>query len=1360
MSRSTGGTAAARCQSENSPGFFLRMVVVKGLRQGICYPRGGTSSPARPRGHVTGSDRRRRIVLQPCVAGSLDRRAGIHDIEVHALAWHSHTRSSTVKHPNPTVPDRGALAHFHPLLRSWFELAVGTPTDIQEQAWAHIARGHHVLCIAPTGCGKTLAAFYHAINRLVTGEWPCGATQVLYVSPLKALNNDIRRNLLAPLEALRRHFAQHGEQAFPDITVLTRSGDTESAERRRMLRSPPEILITTPESLNILVNSQSGRRALTDVKAVILDEIHAVAGNKRGTHLITAVDRLVRLSGEFQRIGLSATVRPPEKVSELIGGYRLEPGPEPVYLQRRVFVCSSKTAKRYQVRITSPSDDADDLSKEGRWQWLVTHCLERIRRNTSTLIFTNNRAQSEKLARFINEEAGERLVYTHHGSLSKELRRLVEQKMKAGELKAIVATSSLELGIDIGALDEVLLVGAPFSLASSIQRIGRAGHSVNQVSRGELLPLFEGDIIRCCVVAKAVNDQTIESVEIPRSPLDMCAQAILGMTLCESWDRDELYRVLRTSYPFHELSRAQYDQVVDMLCGRYADSRIRELKPRLSYDGVDNVLTAGPGVRMLLNMSGGTIPDRGYYTLRHETTKQKIGELDEEFVWERRVGDSFSLGTQNWTIREITSQYVDVQPLPRSAAMPPFWRIDRFGHDFVFGEQTGRFLEKCEELRNDKGLVGYLRDVHCCSEKSAFALIELLDRERRALGCPLPHRHHLVIEHFADKQNSSGLKQVVLHTFWGITVNAPFATALAQAWEGQFGYPLQVYHDDNCIMLNLPHEVSERHIMGMVTPYNLEKLLRGKLESTGVFGAYFRENAARALLLPKKSRKRTPLWLNRLRSKKLMAAVSRYTDFPVLTETWRTCLKDDFDLDALKMLLTEIEEGTIAISEAWTESASPFAANIIWRQTNDLMYADDSQQSAGPTSLSDQAIKDILAVSELRPSFSAALLEEFRAKLQRTLPDYAPQTARDLLDWTKERVLIPADEWRELTEATAAAGGACDDPRKTIAAKLKTVTPPGSALESVAAVDTLKRLSTLFGEKGPKPEAAQEIVAEWLRYYGPIAEERLLRVWGFAAESWAAIKNLLVEQGLIVEDRFIEGSEDVQICDAQNFEKLLRLNARKQRTDEKALGREYLQLFLARHQGLLTPGNSIEDLQKSLDKLWGFPAPATLWETTLLPSRLGPYFGNWLDSLMAQHPIVWFGCGRRKMSFCFEGEIDLFNETRAVPAKLRELFPNLDGGFSLEALARHSRGSIDRITETLWQYCWKGHVSNSRLEPLRAAVESGFRLTKAANPDDEHPKHIYNRWLGSRMFNGSWFVLHGEPADDALDKLERDKARV
>ena len=930
------------------------------------------------------------------------------------------------------------LSLFHPSVKKWFEEKIGSPTEIQQKAWPLIAGGSHVLMSAPTGTGKTLAAFLWAINQLIAGKWEKGKTSILYISPMKALNNDIRKNLLIPVE-----------QIGAGINVFVRSGDTPSGERRRMLIRPPEILITTPESLNILLTSKNSFYLFENLKTVILDEIHAIAGSKRGTLLISSVERLTRISGEFQRIVLSATIRPIEVIAGWAGG------------KRDMRIVEASKSKKYEINIKFPADAGKKMIDNSIWPPLIEEFRKLIKSRNSTLLFTNSRRLTEKTSRLINENEPEIIAYSHHGSISKELRLEVEDKLKQGKLKAIVATSSLELGIDIGELDQVILIQTPRSVSSALQRIGRAGHRVGLVSRGCLFPTHGRDFIDAAVLARAVEDYEIEPVKPVENPLDLLSQIVLSMSAVEDWKVDDLFGFIKTIYPYRNLSHKQFILVLNMLSGRYSGSRIKELKPRISIDKLNNTIKAMDGAASLVYLSGGTIPDRGYYDLRMQDTHSKIGELDEEFVWERKIGDTFSLGPAVWRIRNITNTDVLVNPVDSAPNIIPFWKAEDSDRGFFFFEKVGLFLEKATEmLGENNSFRNLLMSEYSMDEASSEELALFLESQIKFTNSPLPGRHLVLAEHVKNPVPGDN-SEIVLHTLWGGRINRPFSFILSAAWQDKFGYPIEVMANDDSILIMLPHSFKIDDVLELLYSADLESLLKKSLENTGYFGAHFRENAGRALLLPKRGfNSRVPLWLNRLRSKKLLEAVHSYQDFPVTIETWRECLLDEFDLENLKKLIDEIHTGDIKISEIYTPSPSPFCGNIIWRQKNKYVYEDDTPSPSGVSSLSDDLFREILGEAGLRPLIPRETVSLMNQKLKRTYPGYSPQNYGDLLEWVKERLLINCNEWDELANSI-------DPGIRTVfpdryESRILSLKPPLSKYRLVCAAENLPLISSFY----------------------------------------------------------------------------------------------------------------------------------------------------------------------------------------------------------------------------------------------------------------------------------------------------------
>ncbi|MFH1567990.1 MAG: DEAD/DEAH box helicase, partial [Gemmatimonadota bacterium] len=1314
-----------------------------------------------------------------------------------------------------------ALSLFHPLVEQWFGARVGTPTEVQARAWPRIAGGGHLLVTAPTGSGKTLTAFLWALDRLAGGHWPAGQTSVLYVSPLKALNNDIRRNLLAPLEELRQAFAEAGEP-FPDLRVMTRSGDTPASERRQMLRRPPEILITTPESLNLLLSSAGGRSILTGLRTVILDEIHAVVGSKRGVHLITAVERLVPLCGEFQRLALSATVRPLEAVAAFVGGQEASgPAAAPRLRPRQVEILRSSAVKQYDVRVRFPEAAADPDDRDSVWEPLVAEFHRIIAANRSTLLFTNSRRLAEKLTLFINDGQERPLAYAHHGSLSREVREEVEARLKAGDLKAIVATNSLEMGIDIGALDEVVLVQAPPAISAGIQRVGRAGHRVGEVSRAALFPTHSHDFLEAAALAAGIQAQDIEAVRPVEGPLDVLAQVLISMVGVETWDLDALYTQVRTSYPYRNLSRGQFDLVLNMLAGRYADTRIRELRPRLSIDRLSNTAEARKGALQDLYLSGGTIPDRGYFHLRLQDGDARLGELDEEFVWESAVGQTFTLGAQSWTIQRITHNDVFVTPAAPRAMNLPFWIGEPANRDAHFSSRIAELLEEADARLGDDAWATDLRRRCCLDEVAAEQLLDYLRRQREATGCALPHRHHLVLEQVESGPGGLPGNQVILHTFWGGRVNRPFALALDAAWERRFDQRLEIYPGNDCIAIVLPHEDAGEVLLSLVTAANFESLLRQRLEGSGFFGARFRESAGRALLLARSHHnQRIPLWITRLRSQKLFDAVTRYEDFPILVEAWRTCLQDEFDLPALQRTLAELETGALAWSAVRTAHPSPFARSITWRQINQYMYMGDESAGAGGASrLRSDLLREVVFDPQLRPGVPAEVVAEFEQKRQRLWPGYAPQTWRELVDWVAERVALPADEWPGLLQAVERDGQvASADLLAEAGPRLVEVRGPGLAAPLVAASERLPwlvatllpgvaadleiasladgapvRVPALAGPGEVDAEAGDEadgdplaaLLSEWLPYYGPQAATRVAAVLGLDGERLQRALDDLLDGEALVAGQLLAGGGEELVCDSQNLEALLRLARARSVPAFEPLGLEQLPLFLAHYHGLCELEPDDGALERRFEQLLCWEAPAALWESDLLPARLPGYASARVDGLLQESLLRWVGCGRGRVTFCFEPDLDLRRglgegEGQIPPGGadpgVAELFPDPEGRYDFAALLRLNPLGAAELARRLWEGVWRGQVTNDALAALRRGIETGFAVAElpgAPPPGDRagdpaasrRPPRLSraaaSRWRGSQPYPGSWRLLpEPAPSEDALEADERGRDRV
>ena len=810
-----------------------------------------------------------------------------------------------------------ALDALSPKTRTWFERAFAGPTPAQELGWPAIAAGGHVLIQAPTGSGKTLAAFLLGLDRL--NESPGEGLRLLYVSPLKALNYDIERNLRSPLAGLESK-----------LRVGVRTGDTPAEERRRMLRTPPDILITTPESLFLLLTSQA-RETLRGVETVILDEVHAVAGTKRGAHLALSLERLEHLvDAPFQRVGLSATQRPMEEIGRFVAG-----------TGRQIRLVDAGIRKELDLQVVVPVEDMRELNARSGlsqpvmpdgvemtsgyeptarsiWPSIYPELLELVRAHRSTIVFVNNRRLAERLALRLNELAEAEIARAHHGSLAREQRVEIEELLKAGEIPCLVATSSLELGIDMGAVDLVVQVESPKSVARGLQRIGRAGHELGSVSKGRVFPKFRADLLECAVVARAMRDGAIEETAIPRNPLDVLAQQIVAIVAEQEIEVAELHRLVRGAYPFASLSREQLENVLDMLAGRYPSDEFAELRPRIVWDRTAGVIRGREGARRLAVTNAGTIPDRGLFGVYLLDGGGRVGELDEEMVYEARQGQTFLLGASTWRIEEIGRDRVLVSPAPGIPGLIPFWKGEGVGRPYELGEKIGAASRSLAALSDAKA-VSTLRSDYHLDERAARNLLVFLRDQEAATGA-VPSDRTIVVERFRDE---IGDWRLCILTPFGGRVHAPWAMALASRLRDGLGIEVQSIWSDDGIALHLPDADAPPPVADLlIGPDEIEELVVQEVGQTALFGARFRENASRALLIPRRRPgQRTPLWQQRLKAQSLLQVARKYGSFPIVLETYRECLQDVFDLPALKRILQEMQTRTLDVVEVETSSA-------------------------------------------------------------------------------------------------------------------------------------------------------------------------------------------------------------------------------------------------------------------------------------------------------------------------------------------------------------------------------------------------------------------------------------------------------
>jgi ATP-dependent Lhr-like helicase len=1235
---------------------------------------------------------------------------------------------------------RRAVRRFSSLTRAWFEDAFAAPTPAQVGAWEAIAGGGNVLVVAPTGSGKTLAAFLAAIDRLATSPpvEPKRRLRVLYVSPLKALAADVERNLRTPLAGLRA-VAARLDLPLPQITVGMRTGDTPAEARRRFPGKPPDILITTPESLFLLLTSQA-REALREVETVIVDEVHSVVDTKRGAHLALSLERLDELLPRpAQRIGLSATVRPLDEVARFLGG------------AQPVTVAAPPSQKSFDLEVVVPVENMaepapaaptdgqagpeadDDPERRSIWPHIDERLLDLVSAHRSTIVFANSRRLAERICARLNDLAGEEIARAHHGSVSREQRVQIEEDLKAGRLRAVVATSSLELGIDMGAVDLVAQVEAPSSVAQGLQRIGRSGHQVGAVSRGVVFPKFRGDLVECAVVVERMRDGAIEAMRYPRNPLDVLAQQVVAMVAMDDWTVERLETLVRRAAPFAELPRSALDGVLDMLSGRYPSDEFAELRPRLVWDRVDGRLTARPGAQRLAVTSGGTIPDRGLFGVYLVGERQtRVGELDEEMVYESRAGEVFTLGASSWRIEDITHDRVLVSPAPGQPGKLPFWHGDALGRPVELGRALGAFLRELVSLAPDArmerlaaaGLDG----------NAAANLVRYLGEQLDATGA-LPDDRTIVVERFRDEL---GDWRVCVHSPFGARVHAPWAQAIEARVRERLGLDVQTMYTDDGIVVRLPEaDEAPPSESILLDPDEVEDLVVGQVSASALFASRFRECAARALLLPRRRPgQRTPLWQQRQRSAGLLQVASRYGSFPIVLETMRECLQDVFDLPGLTELMAAVARREVRVVEVDTSFPSPFASSLQFGYVAAFMYEGDAplaERRAQALSLDRSILAELLGREELRDLIDPAALADLELELQSLTPerkvaglDALHDALRLLGDLTVEEVIARA------ADPTAAGGWLAELEASRRALRLRV-----AGQERWVAIEDAGRFRDALGTAMPPgvPKAFLEpaadpvgdLVGRWARTHGPFLPEEPARRLGLGVAVVAQTLGRLEVAGRVVEGEFRPGGSGREWLDAEVLRRLRRRSLAALRKEVEPVPQEALARFLLAWQGVGPSGPRrahLDALYQVIEQLQGAAVPASALERQVLPARLPDYSPALLDQLCAAGEVVWVGAGPLGSD---DGWVSLY-VTDQAPLLLPEPFPVELSPLALtarDALAEHGamffRQLSDAVRSTsdtelvlaIWELVWAGLVSNDTMAPLRALLAGTRASTRA-----------------------------------------------